>query len=527
MREMNLLFDPLLRVQTNRELLSMSLPALLAALARDDVQQVVGLQRHQEDALHVFLCYLAGAVLARWNDAEPPRDEEYWRCGLRTLAGAVGDDAWSLVVADPSRPAFLQPPLPKADHDRLRLTADTPDALDLLLTAKNHDLKANRAVGAEPDQWIYALISLQTMSGYYGRGNPGISRMNGGYGSRPIVELVRSQRPGCRWLDAVRRLLGHRREILDAGFGYQDRGLVLVWIEPWDGKSSLALSQLDPFYVEICRRVRLRTRGFNLVADAVPSESNRIAAKELKGVVGDAWLPVDLKKSDAGKTAGDKALTVPPGGPTAELLRRLIFADEVKLSALQRSASGWKDDVSLIVSVLVRGQGTTDGFHERCIPIPLAAQPRVFGPPERRDPFAALSRTGIEYAGKMQHRVLKPAILVYLSVAVEKARSDRESIQAWWKRFSGRFEELWSEAFFPWLWSTPEPFDDKIVLVDWAVRLRGHALTVLREAEQALPRRVGYKYRALVEAERRFWAALYAKNNFPFLKEEKGESGND
>jgi len=61
----------------------------------------------------------------------------------------------------------------------------------------------------EVNVWAYALISLQTMSGYYGRGNRGISRMR--------VSIVR--------------------------------------------------------------------------ADSVPAKNDRIAAKDLKGVVGDAWLP--------------------------------------------------------------------------------------------------------------------------------------------------------------------------------------------------------------------------------------------
>lgn len=108
---MNLLVDPLLRVQTARGLEHMSLPALLAALGRDEVEHLPGLQRHQEDAFHVFLCCLAGAILSRRGDSDPVQPEEYWRSGLRGLAGEAGDDAWTLVVADVSRPAFMQPPL--------------------------------------------------------------------------------------------------------------------------------------------------------------------------------------------------------------------------------------------------------------------------------------------------------------------------------------------------------------------------------------------------------------------------------
>ena len=60
----------------------------------------------------------------------------------------------------------------------------------MLVTSKNHDLKSAVAVQAGVDDWIFALITLQTMEGFGGAGNYGISRMNGGLGSRPAFSLV-------------------------------------------------------------------------------------------------------------------------------------------------------------------------------------------------------------------------------------------------------------------------------------------------------------------------------------------------
>lgn len=515
---MNLLTDPLLRAITDQGEELLSLPALLAALGHDRVQHLTGLQRHQADAFHVFLCYLAGAVLARNNHTNPIQDEEYWRQGMRSLAGEAGDDAWTLVVDDLTRPAFMQPPLPVGDHGKLKRVAETADALDLLPTAKNHDLKQTRAIHSAPDEWVYALVSLQTMSGYFGRGNPGIARMNSGFGNRPIVELVRSHDPGCRWRDAVIRLLEHRRSVLAGSHGYDPEGLVLVWLDPWDGKTSLPLTRLDPFHIEICRRVRLRGQGGGLWAEAVPSESNRIAAKELKGIVGDAWLPVDLGGRQA---AGEKALTIPPQGLTPEILRRLVFADGIQLTPLQRPQSEWSGPMWLTVSVLVRGQGTTDGFHAQEVRIPPPARARLFGPPARREPFAQLARTALEYAGILENRVLKPAVFTFMEGAPASIQFDRASAKAWWQRFSGRFTALWSEAYFPWLWSVPDPFEEEPVLKAWAGQLCDHALTVLGEASTVLPQRAGRPYRTRVQAERTFWAGLYRE--FPLLKEEKHE----
>ena len=121
----------------------------------------------------------------------------------------------------------------------------------------------------------------------------------------------------------------HRESLLNDVYGYRSDGLVLVWVEPWDGSTSLRLSNLDPVYIEICRRIRLRGRGGTIShADAVPAQTERIAAKELKGVVGDAWLPVDLGDRD---TAEPKALTVSPQGLTPDLLRRIVFEDRLRL----------------------------------------------------------------------------------------------------------------------------------------------------------------------------------------------------
>jgi CRISPR system Cascade subunit CasA len=59
----------------------------------------------------VFLCYLAGAVLARQKQTEPLQSEAFWRDGIRALTGQPDDAAWTLIVDDVTRPAFMQAPL--------------------------------------------------------------------------------------------------------------------------------------------------------------------------------------------------------------------------------------------------------------------------------------------------------------------------------------------------------------------------------------------------------------------------------
>lgn len=518
---MNLLTDPVFRVQTTGGLMTMSLPGLLASLGKDEVEHLPGIQRHQEDPFHVFLCCLAGAILAREGDTDTTQEEAYWRDTLRMLAGPAGDDAWTLVVDDPALPAFMQSPVPGGKAGKSTSMAWTPDELDVLQTAKNHDVKASRAHHAHPDEWVYALVSLQTMSGFLGQGNYGIARMNSGFGNRPIVELIRSTRPGARWRDAVTRLLEHREQVLSEPFGFSDQGLVLVWLEPWDGTTSLKLSQLDPFFIEICRRVRLLWVDGSIVAQRFGTKTRRIAAENLRGVVGDAWLPVDQRNGDTTRPSDVRALTVSARGLTPDLLRGLIFGDDFSHSRLHKPMPHWDGRVWLHASVLVRGQGTTDGFHSRLIPIPREVQSRLFHAQPHRDPLASLSKDAISYAGRMQRSVLRPAIFSFLAGGPETIQFDREAAQGWWTRYALRFEALWSRDYFPWLWGVPESFDEEAVLTRWSETLRNHALTVLGEAEEALPQRHGRRYRARIRADREFRRALLRE--FPQLRKEGGD----
>lgn len=519
---MNLLVDPLLSIIGKKGPRKVSLPQLLALLGRDEVEELPGLQRHQRDAFHVFLCSLAVAVLSRSGDSSPVQTEDYWRQGLRDLAGRNDDAAWTLVVTDPDKPAFMQPSISEEDIKKLKPTEPwptAPDALDVLQTAKSLDVKRARIGHPAPEDWIYALISLQTMDGYLGSGNFGISRMNSGYGSRAIVELVRTHRPGGRWQDAVNRLLRHRQEVLDGPLGFDPRGLVLLWTEPWDGQVSLPLNKLDPNYVEICRRVRLSSHEDKIRSATIGSKTRRVDADKLKGMVGDAWLPTDLGSYGSQSARHDRALTVSARGLTPDLLRRLVFNEGFILSPLQQPENGWQGDMWLNISVLVRGQGRTDGFHTQSVRIPAPVRQHLFAGPAEQNPLADLSRTGIEMAGKMERSVLRTAVFSFLQGAPENIEFGRDSTQAWWTKFARRYQALWAGDYFPWLWSAADLSDEQEAQRQWAQQLKEHARLVLEEAQQALPQFGGRQYRSLVRSEGIFWGSL--RRNFPILKEEQ------
>lgn len=511
---MNLLTDDLLRVETTHGRRRLSLPGLLAALGRDEIVAYAGLQRHQEEPWHVFLCYLAAAALERSDTSSPAQDEAWWRESLRRVAGRHDDLAWTLVVPDLGEPAFLQPPvLPFEDRERLKTWSTTPDGLDVLVTSKNHDVKAARAGNAEADCWAYALVTIQTTGGYAGAGHYGIARMNGGYGTRVFAEVRRTRSPGLRWRDAVTRLLDARPTLLSGPWNYSANGTVLLWLPPWDGRGQLRLDELDPFFIEICRRLRLVGEGRIRCALAAPARCQRIAGDDLKGVLGDPWIPIDQIKQ--------AALTPGPAGLTADLLRRIIFEDGIRRGAMQRPLPSWEDGLELSVAALVRGQGTTEGYREAAVPIPRGARIRLFASEEERHALAELAKAGIEVAGAMERRVLKPAWFTLAGGAPDELRFDREPLKTWWHQARAHFDTKWEPEYFPWLWATAEEPDEDAALRRWIGTCAEAARDVLGEAAASLPRHAGRRYRSRAAALSVFEGAL--RNVFPQLKEDRDE----
>lgn len=516
---MNLLTDPVFRVDTPEGPETMSLPALLVALGADRVDGLPGLQRHQEDPFHIFTCYLAAAVLARERRDDARQDAAFWREGICRLTGNADDCAWTLLVEDVTKPAFMQPPVPKAltgKFNKSNPKAKTPDELDILQTAKNHDVKTRREGGPEPDEWVFALVSLQTTTGQMGRGNYGIARMNSGTGSRTCVGLVYETSPGGRWARDVSRLLAGRAELLAGPWGYEPDGHVVTWSVPWDLETPLPLSALDPFFIEVARAVRLARAGSTLVALSTGTAGNRISAKPLKGVLGDPWTVLVADAED-----GWKAWTVRPPVFSPANLRDLLFGDGFKAPLMMQPDFGREADrCYLRGSVLASdGMGKTNGYHEIMMPIPGPAARRLFSPGPERDRLAARSKEAIEAAGRMQNRVLKPAVLVLLEGGPEQVKweKDQREIGDWWELTQGAFSGAWTAEYFPWLWGTVDETDDEAARLKWLRTVHHVGRQVLADALARFPEHAGRRYRARAAAERVFVGSLFKQ--FPELKE--------
>ena len=255
----NLMTAPLIRYRQSSEATrEASLPEVYAALMADEVEAFPALRPHQRHAWHAFLVQLGAMAMHHEGLDVPPTDADEWRRIIRALTPDWPDDEpWQMVVDDITQPAFMQPPAKDwTNYDKKELI-QSPDALDLLDTAKNHDLKTSVAMDANEEDWAFALIAMQTMNGQVGRGNYPIARMNSGDGSRTGFSVTPFLRVGGHIQRDIRVLLVRSPEIMEElPFNWEGPGL--LWTRQWDGeREKLPLLSLHPFFIEVCRRRRL------------------------------------------------------------------------------------------------------------------------------------------------------------------------------------------------------------------------------------------------------------------------------
>ncbi|MGE0521235.1 MAG: type I-E CRISPR-associated protein Cse1/CasA [Candidatus Binatia bacterium] len=478
-----------------------SLPEILALLSDGATLEFPGLQAHQAHAWHAFLCHLGAIALHRGGEARlTAKSAAEWRALLKQLAQGQ-PEPWRLIVTDLSKPAFLQPPVPEGSLDAWKNEASEPDVIDVLVTAKNHDVKRRRAARSAPEHWVYSLVSLQTTDGFAGKNNYGVVRMNGGYGNRAAIGIAASDQASVRFRRDCSLLL-ERREQIASDFGFAERdGVALLWLEPWTGTTSMPLARCDPLFVEICRRVRLQARGSKITARFTGTTAPRLDGGETHGNVGDPWIPV--RKADAaGLTAKNLSYNI---------LQEVLFGGDYQPSAASFVRPEDGDHPVIVGRILARGQGKTEGYYERMIPCPPKAA-TMLGSLDGRQSLGSMARDRVELATRVRNKVLKPAILNLLQGGPDKLLFDDDRAEP----FSRQFEDRVDDAFFRSLF---EAVDLPPVMAkrQWVDLLLDFARGVLDEAIRGTPIPIARRYRAITAAERVFYGAArkHFADNFP------------
>ena len=490
-----------------------SLPEVYAALMADRVDAFPALRPHQRHAWHAFLVQLGAMAMHRDGLSEPPEEVDEWLRIIRALTPDFpGDEPWHLVVDEITRPAFMQPPATSKEREAdYKSEVTTPDELDILITSKNHDIKSEVAAQAEVDDWIFALITLQTMEGFSGAGNYGIVRMNGGMGNRPGFSLALA-RPGSgahvrRDIEAI---LEYLPTLLDE-YPMIEGGTALLWTTTWDGTDSLLINRLNPFFIEVCRRIRFREVG-QLTAIRATSKSARIDGKGLNGRTGDPWTPVNVKEG--------KSLTLAVGGFTYKRITEYLTEwESPALLRPTRTEQRSTENMRLVARAMVRGQGKSEGYYERSVVL----RPKTFqgfGRTGGVQELGELARQRIEQVGIVQ-RILSHAIQIFA------ARGDSDKVspehRALTRPWLNRLDGIVDSDFFGDLQTEFEADESERqgIRNQWLLNGKdgvvNHARALFHDAADSLPCPSIHRFKARANAEGLFEGRMRGNGGLPFL----------
>ena len=238
-------------------------------------------------------------------------------------------------------------------------------------------------------------------------------------------------------------MLAGRASLLDSHRDYFDpeHGVALLWLEPWDGTTALDLRRLDPYFLEICRRVRLRAEDREIVAWTAASKAARVAAKEAHGNLGDFWTPVGAKDA--------KALSLSGVGFRYDRLAKLILdRDSFGLPPAMRVDSMRPGRWRVVARGVAGGQGKTDGYHERN---DIAFDHRTtaaFGRREQRDELARIAEAQIEEIRDVA-AALKTGVAVAASggrLTTDLTKADRMHANPYARRLDAAIDALFFGA---------------------------------------------------------------------------------
>ena len=369
----------------------LSLPSLMSALVADRISSFDALRAHQAHSLHAFLSQLATLSMCAAGTTSMPQSATSWRQILASLTGGRGEGPWHLVIGRADMPAFMQPPVTdEVEQSHYKRIAGTPGAIDMLVGSLNHEVKAETGWNAELDDWVYALINVQTMGDYAGRGYYPVARMNSGYGYRNALSLMPPGRIGAKIVRDATAMLASWDEVLER-YPFSDDGLALMWLEPWSGgkEEAIPLAELCPYHIEVCRRLRLATDDSGTIhALKASSAGRRVDAGDMAGIVGDPWLPVNVERK--------LALTLGETGFSYRRLVEYLTHENWELPLLLRPTPAECDrEMELVARGMRRGQGKTEGYYERHVPI-TSGTARALGDESARKRLGEIAQERIE-----------------------------------------------------------------------------------------------------------------------------------
>jgi CRISPR system Cascade subunit CasA len=201
-------------------------------------------------------------------------------------------------------------------------------------------------------------------------------------------------------------------------------------------------------------------------------------------------------------------------------MRELLFSgtDSGSKRVFKRPmlATVHRDDgatIEIVAAGLARGQGKTEGFHERRIAVPAHARARLADEADRT--LAEAADRQARDAGDMARRVLRPALLCAFEKGPQKLDFSARDAAAAAEPFMKEFDAAVDAEFFPVLWESLEKNPEEAER-GWQSILRDRAEKTLRKALEAGPRSETRRFIAAARAQSMFAGALYRQ--FPALR---------
>jgi CRISPR system Cascade subunit CasA len=279
----------------------------------------------------------------------------------------------------------------------------------------------------------------------------------------------------------------------------------LLWCVAWNGtEPPLDLAELDPWFIECSRRIRLvQDAGGRLLARVKPTKAARVAADEYKGNLADPWIPINRENESAAYNAR----------PAYHTIASVLFDEGKWIKPLLLKWEPSIDQAPVIAhfDVLVRGQGRTKGYFEPMVRVE-EKDFDLFTTDAGRDRLAELSRTMIENVGTVR-KIVRSALLALLQGA--PIRNGQLQID-YQDQTTGRWaEEFWKGAdrevdgvFFGHLFARAA--DEAAGRLAWFRFLEELAWRTFKQAVDATPLSGARAARAVAVAENLLEGQFYA-----------------
>lgn len=369
-----------------------NLPQLMYWLCQKDSINLPKLSEINRSAFISFVSYLMALCVLELghtsSEISTPEhletiSEDDWRKALRSLVGIHADTAFDLIVADTTKPAFLQPAtdLPLQRQDQKDTPILTPDDLTVLVTSKNWIVKRSKSDATDLEQWLYAIIMIQMSADYLGSWFNTI-KMTTGEASRVYVHIVKDLTMNTLVVSNVGCLLRQQDEITKSiGFSVAKDSHKLLWLIQRNKATQISLKDCHAFFIDCPRTYRFEKASNGVVAVlGVSNKAGQIRIpllfeelKTARGVVGDVNTPIKkITRKGKGKSEQEtyfEALVMNERGFHARLLLDILENQKIKSPMITdfMSRSDGFESGFLYCSALAGGKGKTHGFHTRVL----------------------------------------------------------------------------------------------------------------------------------------------------------------